>query len=159
MNIFSKQILWSAILLRRNYNFMLHLCVSVRSLLLQYSKKLLSLRSHNTATNVDHYLRLNCYIFTIGKTLTEDEHNNPIHALVSLFGIKTWKNGVITSPANLALTISPPSPSFIVATLWSPLWRHTNLNYAQESRWSTSHKFCFVSCLFVCSFLWKFFIV
>ena len=34
-------------------------------------------------------LRLNWYIFTIGKTHTENQHNyydNPIHALVGLFG-------------------------------------------------------------------------
>ena len=31
------------------------------------------------------YWRLECYIFTIAKTHTEDEHNYPIHALVSLF--------------------------------------------------------------------------
>ena len=38
--------------------------------------------------SVDH-LRLICYIFTIGKTHTEDEHNytiHHVHALVSLFG-------------------------------------------------------------------------
>ena len=35
---------------------------------------ILILQSHNTATNVDDML-LNCHIFTIGKTHTEDERN------------------------------------------------------------------------------------